>query len=199
MSLQYRTPLHIVRGSGVFLVDQNGRHYLDMVNNVAHVGHEHPRVVNAGQLQMGQLNTNTRYLHENITRLAKRLIDTLPEELSVVHFVNSGSEANELALRMIKTVTGSEQILACESGYHGNTNACIDVSSYKFDGKGGSGKPDHVHIFPIPDTFKGKYRGADAASEYVGELVNQIEGLKQQQKKLGGVHYRTHHQLWGTD
>lgn len=187
MSLQYRTPLHIVRGSGVFLVDQNGRHYLDMVNNVAHVGHEHPRVVKAGQLQMGQLNTNTRYLHENITRLAKRLIDTLPEELSVVHFVNSGSEANELALRMIKTVTGSEQILACESGYHGNTNACIDMSSYKFDGKGGSGKPDHVHIFPIPDTFKGKYRGADAASEYVGELVNQIEGLKQQQKKLGGV------------
>jgi 4-aminobutyrate aminotransferase-like enzyme/Ser/Thr protein kinase RdoA (MazF antagonist)/murein DD-endopeptidase MepM/ murein hydrolase activator NlpD len=187
MSLQYQTPIHVVRGAGAFLVDQNGRHYLDMVNNVAHVGHEHPKVVKAGQLQMGQLNTNTRYLHENITRLAKRLTATLPKELSVVHFVNSGSEANELALRMIKTVTGSNQILACESGYHGNTNACIDISSYKFDGKGGSGKPEQVHIFPIPDSFRGKYRGVDTAGDYVVEVEEQIALLEQQQKKVGGL------------
>jgi hypothetical protein len=159
MSLQYQTPIHMVRGAGAFLVDQNGRHYLDMVNNVAHVGHEHPQVVKAGQLQMGQLNTNTRYLHENITRLAKRLTATFPKELSVVHFVNSGSEANELALRMMKTVTGSNQILACESGYHGNTNACIDMSSYKFDGKGGSGKPDTYIFFRYPMPLEGNIAG----------------------------------------
>ena len=187
MSLQYQTPIHMVRGAGAFLVDQNGRHYLDMVNNVAHVGHEHPQVVKAGQLQMGLLNTNTRYLHENITRLAKRLTATFPKGLSVVHFVNSGSEANELALRMMKTVTGSNQILACESGYHGNTNACIDMSSYKFDGKGGSGKPDPIHIFPIPDAFRGKYRGADTAGDYVREVEDLIGLLEKQEKKVGGL------------
>ena len=136
---------------------------------------------------MGQLNTNTRYLHENITRLAKRLTATFPKELSVVHFVNSGSEANELALRMMKTVTGSNQILACESGYHGNTNACIDMSSYKFDGKGGSGKPEHIHIFPIPNPFRGKYRGADTAGDYVREVEDLIGLLEKQEKKVGGL------------
>ena len=118
---------------------------MDMINNVAHVGHEHPDVVKAGQLQMGQLNTNSRYLHPNITRLAKRLIATLPSDLSIVHFVNSGSEANELALRMIKTVTGSDEILVSKYGYHGNTKSCINISSYKFDGKGGEGKPNSTN------------------------------------------------------
>ena len=109
LSLQYKKPLHIVRGEGIYLIDKDGRNYLDMINNVAHVGHEHPEVVKAGQLQMGQLNTNSRYLHPNITKLAKSLIATFPSNLCVVHFVNSGSEANELALRMIKTVTGSDE------------------------------------------------------------------------------------------
>jgi len=187
MSLQYQEPLHMVRGAGAYLIDNHGRRYLDMVNNVAHVGHEHPKVVQAGQLQMGQLNTNSRYLHENITRLAKRLIATLPQELSVIHFVNSGSEANELALRMIKTVTGSKQILASQTGYHGNTNSCIDVSSYKFDGKGGNGKPEHTHIFPIPDSFRGKYRGKDTTANYLLEVEKLITALQQQNKSLGGM------------
>ena len=108
---------------------------------------------------MAVLNTNTRYLHKNIIELAKELLETLPKELCVVHFVNSGSEANELALRMIKTASGQSDVLASEVGYHGNTNACISVSSYKFDGKGGQGCPEHTHIFPLPDSFRGKYRG----------------------------------------
>lgn len=187
MSLQYDIPIHIVRGESEYLVDKNGRYYLDMVNNVSHVGHEHPKVVKTGQAQMSQLNTNSRYLHENITLLAKHLISTLPKELNIIHFVNSGSEANELALRMVKAVTGSDEIIASQHGYHGNTGRCIDVSSYKFDGKGGDGKPKQTHIFPIPDCFRGKYRGENTASLYAAEIKKIIKTLKKVNTVLGGL------------
>ena len=186
MSLQYEEPLYIVRGSGVNLIDNWGRKYLDTVNNVAHVGHEHPRVVKAGQKQMALLNTNSRYLHNNITALADKLKETLPPALNVFHFVNSGSEANELALRMVKTYTGSNEMLVSEVGYHGNTNGCVDISSYKFDGKGGVGAPDNVHVFPMPDSFRGKYRGMDTALKYAEEVELLINQLTAAQKKLGG-------------
>ena len=179
LSLSYEEPLYMVRGMGAYLIDAWGRKYLDTVNNVAHAGHEHPEVVKAGREQMALLNTNTRYLHENINILAQELLDTLPPELCVVHFVNSGSEANELALRMAKTVTRQKDVLASEIGYHGNTNACIEVSSYKFDGQGGSGCPEHTHLFPLPDTFRGKYRGKNTAGDYANDLKKQIEILKQ--------------------
>ena len=119
LSLHYKEPIKMVRGEGVYLLDQSGRKYLDTVNNVAHVGHEHPTVVKAAQQQVAVLNTNSRYLHDNINILAQEILDTLPPELSVVHFVNSGSEANELAIRMAKTVTGKQDIIASEVGYHG--------------------------------------------------------------------------------
>ncbi|MCA1793337.1 MAG: aminotransferase class III-fold pyridoxal phosphate-dependent enzyme, partial [Desulfobacteraceae bacterium] len=159
LSLSYDTPLKIVRGAGAYLINDTGRKYLDTVNNVAHAGHEHPRVVRAGQEQMAVLNTNTRYLHDNINRFAQKLLATFAETLSVVHFVNSGSEANELALRMAKAATGRRDMIAVEVGYHGNTSGCIDVSSYKFDGKGGKGAPEHTHIVPLPDAFRGLYQG----------------------------------------
>ena len=178
LSLSYDSPLHIVRGSGVYLIDESGRKYVDTVNNVAHVGHEQEDVVKAGQRQMGVLNTNTRYLHVAIQQLAQEMLETLPESLDVLHFVNSGSEANELALRMAKTITGSEHILASEWGYHGNTSACIDVSSYKFNRKGGRGKPSSTHIFPMPDTFRGKYRGKNSGSRYVDEVRTILDQMK---------------------
>ena len=177
LSLQYKEPLKIVRGEGVYLLDELGRKYLDTVNNVAHVGHEHPTVVKAGQEQTAVLNTNSRYLHENINLLAKEILATLPPELSVVHFVNSGSEANELAIRMAKTVTGKEDVIASEVGYHGNTNICVDISSYKFDGKGGKGAPDHTHIFPLPDAFRGKYRGKNTGKKYAEEVQQCIDRI----------------------
>ncbi|NNF82863.1 MAG: aminotransferase class III-fold pyridoxal phosphate-dependent enzyme, partial [Flavobacteriaceae bacterium] len=179
LSLSYEEPLHIVRGSGVYLIDQMGRKYLDTVNNVAHVGHEHKEVVRAGQNQMAVLNTNTRYMHTAINDLALGLLETLPEELNVLHFVNSGSEANELALRMAMTVTGNKHILASQWGYHGNTNACIAVSSYKFDRKGGTGKPETTHIFPVPDSFRGMYRGEDSVHAYVDEVEQLLKKLAQ--------------------
>ncbi len=186
LSLQYKEPMKMVRGHGAYLMDQNGRKYLDTVNNVAHVGHEHYEVVKAGQEQMALLNTNSRYLHGNINLLAKELLSNLPEELSVVHFVNSGSEANELAIRMVKAVTGSKDMIVSEVGYHGNTNMCVDISSYKFDGKGGKGAPEHTHVFPLPDTFRGKYRGKDTSGNYAEEVQLQIDRIHQKGRKVGG-------------
>lgn len=185
LSLQYKVPIKMVRGSGQYLMDQYGRKYLDTVNNVAHVGHEKYEIVKAGQEQMALINTNSRYLHDNINALAKELIETLPPELSVLHFVNSGSEANELAIRMVKANTGERDIIASEVGYHGNSNMCIDISSYKFDGKGGSGAPEHTHIFPLPDAFRGKYRGNDSGDLYAEEVQKQIENIHKKGRGVG--------------
>ena len=175
----------MVRGAGQYLMDQFGRKYLDTVNNVAHVGHEHSTVVKAGQEQMALINTNSRYLHENINALAKELVATLPPELSVLHFVNSGSEANELAIRMVKAATGERDIIASEVGYHGNANMCIDISSYKFDGKGGQGAPEHTHIFPLPDAFRGKYRGKNTGEKYSEEVQKQIDIIHKKGRGVG--------------
>lgn len=183
LSLNYDRPLHIVRGSGQFLLDRSARRYLDTVNNVAHVGHEHPAVVGAGQRQMAILNTNTRYLHENPIVLAQELLKTLPPELSVVYLVNSGSEANELALRMAKTATGSKEMIVSEMGYHGNSNACIEISSYKFDRRGGTGCPKHTHVLPLPDPFRGKYRGTHANLGYLDELRQILKKLEDTGKR----------------
>jgi len=186
LSLQYNPPVKMVRGLGQYLMDQYGRKYLDTVNNVAHVGHENYKVVKAGQEQMALINTNSRYLHENINELAKELLETLPPELNVLHFVNSGSEANELAIRMVKAATGERDIIASEVGYHGNTNMCIDISSYKFDGKGGKGAPEHTHIFPLPDSFRGKYRGKNSGEKYAKEVKKQIKKIQDKGSNVGG-------------
>ncbi len=186
LSLSYDKPLHIVRGEGVYLIDAEGRKYLDTVNNVNHVGHQHPKVVAAGQKQMAVLNTNTRYLHEEIIAYAEALLQKLPPHLSVIHFVNSGSEANELALRMAKTVTGKKDFLAIEVGYHGNTNAAIDVSSYKFEGEGGFPKPETTHILPLPDSFRGKYSGENCGVDYANHAKEIIENLKAEGKDIAG-------------
>lgn len=157
LSLSYDDPLHIVRGRGSHLYDPLGRGYLDCVNNVAHVGHEHPRVVRAGQRQMQVLNTNTRYLHENVVEYAERLGALLPDPLSVCVFVNSGSEANELALRMARAHSGGTGVVALEGGYHGHSQGLVDVSHYKHAGEGGGGAPDHVRTVPVPDDYRGLY------------------------------------------
>jgi len=187
LSLQYRIPIKIVRGDGQYLMNQYGKKYLDTVNNVAHVGHEHYEVVKSGQKQMALLNTNTRYLHENINELAKEVLETLPTELSVMYFVNSGSEANELAIRMVKAATGERDIIASEVGYHGNSNSCIDISSYKFDGKGGTGAPEHTQIFPLPDIFRGKYRGENTEEDYAKEVKKCIKNIQNKGRSVGAL------------
>jgi 4-aminobutyrate aminotransferase-like enzyme/Ser/Thr protein kinase RdoA (MazF antagonist)/murein DD-endopeptidase MepM/ murein hydrolase activator NlpD len=173
LSLGYRDAIHVVRGMGAKLYDVWGRAYLDCVNNVAHVGHEHPRVVRAGQCQMGVLNTNTRYLHERVIEYAERLSALLPDPLSVCFFVNSGSEANELALRMARAHTGRRGVIALEGAYHGNSQSLVDVSHYKFAGPGGRGAPDWVEAAAMPDDFRGRWRRADPkrAVRYAEEVA----------------------------
>ena len=174
LSVSYRTPLHIVRGVMQYLIDADGRRYLDAVNNVAHVGHAHPDVVRAGQRQMAALNTNTRYLHDAILEYAERLTATLPDPLRVCYFVNSGSEANELAIRMARAYTGERDTIVLESGYHGNTSTLVDVSHYKFAGPGGAGAPEWVHTVPMPDTYRGAFRdGAGHAGIKYGQAVRE--------------------------
>ena len=150
LSIAYEKPLNIVRGEMQYLYDDEGRRYLDAYNNVAHVGHCHPKVVAAGQQQMALLNTNTRYLSDLIIRYAERLTATLPDPLSVCYFVNSGSEANELALRLARAHTRARDLIVLDHAYHGNTTTLIDISPYKHDGPGGDGPPAWVHKAPLP-------------------------------------------------
>ncbi len=159
LSIAYSNKLHIVRGYEQYLYDAEGRAYLDAVNNVPHVGHSNPRVVEALQNQMQTLTTNTRYLHENILRYAERLSSTLPDPLEVCFFVNSGSEANDLALRLARTYTGKQDTIVLDGAYHGNLTTLIGISPYKFDGKGGSGKPGQTHMVPMPDAYRGPFKG----------------------------------------
>ena len=179
LSVSYARPLHLVRGRGQFLYDADGRAYLDCVNNVCHVGHAHPRVVEAAARQMAVLNTNTRYLHEHILRYADALRALLPEPLRVCYFVNSGSEANDLALRMARAATGGDHLVVLAGAYHGHTAALIDASPYKHDGPGGAGAPPHVHAVVMPDDYRGPYRREDAAcgaryAEHVAAALDEI-------------------------
>ena len=174
LSISYQKPLKIVRGSMQYLYDEEGRAYLDAVNNVSHVGHCHPRVVRAGQEQMAVLNTNTRYLHDNLVRYAQRLCETLPEPLRVCYFVCSGSEANELALRLARTHTLRKDLIVVDVAYHGNTTSLIEISPYKFEGPGGAGAPSYVHKVPMPDIYRGEYRQDDAqAGEKYARYIQQ--------------------------
>lgn len=172
LSLSYREPLTIVRGEGAYLYDAGGHAYLDLVNNVAHVGHAHPKVVEAAARQKAILETNTRYLHPAILDYADRLAATLPAGLEVIHLVNSGSEANELALRMARAATGRRDVVVLEGGYHGNTSGLVDVSPYKFDGPGGTGRPPATHVAPLPDSYRGRHRNGEPAiaSAYAADL-----------------------------
>ncbi len=181
LSVSYREPLKIVRGTGQFLYDEGGRPYLDCVNNVCHVGHSHPRVVEAAVRQMALLNTNTRYLHDSIIHYAERLLATLPDPLSVCFFVNSGSEANDLALRLAWAHTGRRDIIVLDGAYHGNLSSLIAISPYKFNGPGGQGKPAHTHIAPMPDPYRGPYRADDpqAGSKYAAHVADIIADLGQ--------------------
>ncbi|HET7031297.1 MAG TPA: aminotransferase class III-fold pyridoxal phosphate-dependent enzyme [Candidatus Limnocylindrales bacterium] len=180
LSLSYRTPLHLVRGEGAYLFDADGRRYLDCVNNVAHVGHAHPRVVEAGAAQMRLLNTNTRYLHETVLAYAERLTALLPEPLEVAFFTNSGSEANELALRLARAATGRPDVACVAAAYHGNTQRLVEISPYKFDGPGGAGRPDDVHVVPLPDPYRGRHRGVDpdVGAAYLREAVEILEARR---------------------
>ena len=171
----YRRPLHLIRGEGAWMVAADGRRYLDAYNNVPVVGHAHPRVVEAIANQAAALNTNTRYLHEHVVTLAERLVATLPAELDTVMFVNSGSEANDLAWRLAKVFTGGDAGIVTEWGYHGVTDAIADFSPSEWPR---SGKPDRVETYPAPDTYRGPYaEAADPAAVARSQISGAVERL----------------------
>ncbi len=183
LSISYQNPLKIVRGSMQYLYDEDGRAYLDGVNNVSHVGHSHPRVVRAGQEQMAVLNTNTRYLHDNLVRYAERLCAKLPPALSVCFFVCSGSEANELALRLARTHTKRKDVIVLDAAYHGNTTALVEISPYKYEGPGGTGAPPYVHKALMPDVYRGKFKASDAQAGI--KYARHVEGIIQRMEQDG--------------
>ena len=180
LSVSYQKPLKMVRGWRQYLYDETGRAYLDVYNNVPLVGHSHPRVVRAAQEQLALLNTNTRYLHENILRYAERLTALMAKTLEVCYIVNSGSEANELALRLARAHTRSDDVIVLEHAYHGHTNTLIDISPYKFEGPGGAGKKPWVHVAPLPDDYRGIYHRGEPQlgkkyARHVGDICVELQ------------------------
>ena len=179
LSISHERPLHIVRGWKSNLYTEDGTSYLDTRNNIAHVGHEHPRVVKAGQKQVAVLNTNTRYMHMVRQELADRLLASLPDNITHIYFVNSGSEAGDLALRMARNHTGTHKTLVMDQAYHGATSACIEVSPYKFEGTGGAGCKDHIHVLP-------HLRSIDAQS--TGRAVEFVKSINPGELSMTFIH-----------
>lgn len=178
-SLHYREPLQIVRARDMELIDACGRSYLDFINNVAQVGHDNPSVHAAMVGQMTRLNTNSRYLHPLRVAYARALTATMLPQLNTCHFVCSGSEAVELALRMAREHTGRRALWVMELGYHGHTSGALSASDYKFSGPGGAGVPEGVLVLPLPQyTGDPGGRAAQAAAERcLIEVDRRLQGL----------------------
>ncbi|XP_074987369.1 5-phosphohydroxy-L-lysine phospho-lyase isoform X1 [Caretta caretta] len=148
------------------------------------VGHCHPDVVKAAHEQNQLLNTNSRYLHDNLVDYAKRLSKTLPEKLCTFYFLNSGSEANDLALRLARQYTKHEDIIVLDHAYHGHLTSLIDISPYKF--RNLEGQKEWVHVAPLPDTYRGIYREdhKDSVLAYANEVKKIIEQAQKRGRKI---------------
>jgi len=182
----YDEPVHLIRGEGVWVYDADGKRYLDAYNNVPSVGHCHPHVVAALTRQAQTLNTHTRYLHKAIIEYVERLTATLDDSLSMVFFVCSGREANELALRMARQHTGGMGIIGTNASYHGNTAALYDLDT--MFSAGGSMSPD-VRTVPFPDSYRPLHglSGVALADAYVAEVQAAIDAFEADGIKFAGL------------
>lgn len=188
LSLTYDDPVMFLRGWKHHLFDEWGRPYLDAYNNVPHVGHAHPRIQAVAADQLRRMNSNTRYLHPAQTDFAKALLTKLPKPLTVCFFVNSGSEANELALRLARSHTGAKGMITPDHGYHGNTTGAVDISAYKFNKPNGTGQTDWVEIVDIPDDYRGQFRrnDPDRAEKYAAQVDAAIASLTRKSEGVAG-------------
>ncbi len=167
----YESPMRIERGWRHHLIDTDGRAYVDMVNNVAAVGHAHPRLTSAVTRQMRRLNTNSRFHYAAVTELSERLAALAPEGLDTVLLVNSGSEAVDLALRMAQVVTGRWDVLAVREAYHGWTLLSDAVTTSLYDNPAAlETRPDWIHLASAPNTFRGRFRGPGSGPDYADEV-----------------------------
>ncbi|MFJ1767026.1 aminotransferase class III-fold pyridoxal phosphate-dependent enzyme [Amycolatopsis sp. NPDC088138] len=173
----YRRPMNLVGGRGNWLHDDRGRAYLDAINNVSHVGHANPRVVAAATAQLRKLNTNSRFVYPGIAEYAERLTATLPEPLRVAFFVCSGSEANDLAVRMARQVTGRRDVLVVDGAYHGNTSVLTGLSPNRYKGPGGTGPDPSTHEVEQPDRYRGRHGYGDPAAgrAYAADVRRQAD------------------------
>ena len=174
LRLFYDQPVHVIRGEGPWLFDSQGKRYLDTYNNVAHVGHSNPEVAAAIASQSRTLNTNTRYLHNNIVELSERIADTLPGDLSVCFFVCTGSEANDLALQIARANTGHRGCIVSDNAYHGTTTAVFQMSPEDCPI---SMREDWLETVPGPEIYGGIYRGPDSIPQYAAHLDQAIANL----------------------
>ena len=168
----YRTPVHIVKGQGVWLWDDSGKRYLDCYNNVPHVGHCHPRVVEAIAAQAGLLNTHTRYHHDLVLDYIERLTGRLGHGISQAIMVCTGSEANDIALRMAQAVTGKTGIIATDNTYHGNTMAVSQLSTRK---PPIGGRWPNVRLVPAPDNLRNPDPDGSIFAGHVAAAIADLE------------------------
>ncbi len=176
LSISYDHPLHMLEAKDQYFFDRYGRRYLDCVNNISHIGHSNSHVHNAMINQNLKLNTNTRYLYDLINEYSDKLLSKFPKKLNKIFFVCTGSEANDLAYRIAQTYTKAKDVFVIDNAYHGHTNSLIDLSPYKFDGKGGLGKKKHVHVLEMPDPLRGKwqYKNKDWIKKYINDAKEKI-------------------------
>lgn len=184
--LFYDDPVHLVKGDGVWLYDADGTKYLDCYNNVPCVGHCHPQVVRALCDQAALLNTHTRYLHENILDYAERLLGKFDDSLDRVAMACTGSEANDLALRIARVNSGNDGFICTNATYHGNTTAVSQLSSI-FEPVGGYG--EHIRMVPWPDSYRAPegLSGAALADAYADEVRKAIDSLKESGIGIAGM------------
>lgn len=174
----YTDPPQIERGWRQHLIDTSGRAYLDMVNNVAVLGHSHPAVTAAADRQFGLLNTNSRFSYAGIVSYAERIVELLPDPLDTVLFVNSGSEAVDLALRIVRNFTGRTATICLSGGYHGWSTATDEISTALNDNPNAAAtRPPWVHPAPMPNLYRGEHRGPDAAARYADAIRDIVAGL----------------------
>ncbi|HKK90514.1 MAG TPA: aminotransferase class III-fold pyridoxal phosphate-dependent enzyme, partial [Desulfobacteraceae bacterium] len=174
LKLTYTDPVMFLRGWKTHLFDEWGTPFLDCYNNVPHVGHAHPRIQAVAADQLQRMNSNTRYLHPAQIAFAEKITSYMPDPLSICFFVNSGSEANELSLRLARAHSGGKDMITPDHGYHGNTTGCIDVSAYKFNAKGGVGPSEWVHLIEVADDFRGRFRRGETGIEQ--KYANLVDG-----------------------
>ena len=193
LSISYQEPLHMLEAKDQFFYDEYGRKYLDCVNNISHVGHSNEYVHNAMVSQNLKMNTNTRYLYKIINEYSERLLATFPKKLNKIFFVCTGSEANDLALRIAKTYTKATDVLVMDNAYHGHTNSLIDISPYKFKSAGGEGKKNYVHVLRMPDHIRGKWtlKNKDWIKKYIDEAREQIDENFNKKNKLSSFFFES--------
>ena len=188
LSLSYEDPVMFLRGWRHHLFDESGRPFLDAYNNVPHAGHAHPRIQAVASEQLGLVNTNTRYLHPEQIAFAKTLLARFPERFSKCYFVNSGTEGNELAMRLARSHTGGVDMIAMDHGYHGNSTGSVALSAYKFNAPGGPGQPRWVHLVDLPDDYRGEFRREDPERglKFADQVDEAVQAIARRGGKLAG-------------